>query len=102
MAKLMIPTPLRKYTNNEAYFETESFTIEQAIEELVSEHADLSKHLLDNEGKLRSYIKVFVGDDDIRSLKGMDTEIDEKDIVSIVPAIAGGIDEFYKSIVKWH
>lgn len=98
----MIPTPLRKYTNNEAIFETDSFTIEQAIEELVATYNELGKHLLDNEGRLRSYIKVFVGDDDIRSIKGMETEIDEKDIVSIVPAIAGGIDVIYKNIVKWH
>jgi molybdopterin converting factor small subunit len=91
MAQLIIPTPLRKYTDNAATFNTESFTIEQAIEELVNEYPGIKPHLLDNSGKIRGFIKVFVGEDDIRSLDGEQTELKDDSVVSIVPAIAGGL-----------
>ncbi|MFN8296224.1 MAG: MoaD/ThiS family protein [Chitinophagales bacterium] len=90
MAQLIIPTPLRKYTENAATFNTDSITIEQAIEELTAEYPDVKQHLLDANGKIRSFIKVFVGEDDIRSLAGEQTELKDTDVVSIVPAIAGG------------
>ncbi len=91
MAQLIIPTPLRKYTDNTATFTTDSITIEQAIEELTTEYPDIKQHLLDANGRLRSFIKVFVGEDDIRSLDGEQTELQNDTIVSIVPAIAGGV-----------
>ena len=91
MAQLIIPTPLRKYTDNAATFNTDSITIEQAIEELVAEYPNIKQHLLDNNDKIRGFIKVFVGEDDIRSLAGEQTELKDNDIVSIVPAIAGGV-----------
>ena len=90
MAQLIIPTPLRKYTENASTFNTDSITIEQAIEELTTEYPDVKQHLLDANGKIRNFIKVFVGEDDIRSLAGEQTELKDNDIVSIVPAIAGG------------
>jgi len=90
MAQLIIPTPLRKYTENAATFNTDSITIEQAIEELTTEYPDVKQHLLDGSGKIRSFIKVFVGEDDIKSLAGEQTELKDTDVVSIVPAIAGG------------
>ena len=90
MAKLIIPTPLRKYAGENSTFETDSFTLEQAVEALTEEYPVLKKHLLDDHGKIRSFIKVFIGEDDIKSLDGLDTELSENDVVSIVPAIAGG------------
>ncbi len=91
MATLIIPTPLRKYTNNDSTFETDSITIDQALEALVDTYPEIKRHLMNDEGKVRSYIKVFVGDDDINALAGGDTEIEKNAIVSIVPAIAGGL-----------
>lgn len=102
MAKLIIPTPLRKYANNTAFFETDSFTVDQAVEALTTEYPELKTHLIDNNGKVRSFIKVFVGDDDIKALDGIDTELNENDVVSIVPAIAGGVQALYEQIRKWH
>ena len=90
MAKIIIPTPLRKFTEEAATFETDSFTVEQAIEDLVTQYPDLRNHLLDNHGRVRSYIKIFLGEDDIRSLQDEQTELDDQSILSIVPAIAGG------------
>lgn len=91
MATLIIPTPLRKYAADQAKFVTQSITIEEAIEELTEEYPELKTHLLDGSDQIRSFIKVFVGEDDIKSLDGMETELDDDDVVSIVPAIAGGV-----------
>ena len=101
MAQLIIPTPLRKYANNEATFNSEGFTIDQAIEELTTTFPDIKNHLVDDSGKVRSFIKIFVGDDDINALDGYDTEIGDDTVVSIVPAIAGGLEQIYSSIIKW-
>jgi molybdopterin synthase sulfur carrier subunit len=101
MATLIIPTPLRKYADNQAQFQTDSFTIEQAVEALTDTYPEIKTHLLDANGKVRSFIKVFVGEDDIKSLDGLDTEIKETDVVSIVPAIAGGVQGFYSQVIKW-
>ena len=90
MAQLIIPTPLRKYSNESATFQTDAITIEQAIEELITEYPDIKPHLLDANDKIRGYIKIFVGEDDIRALDGDQTELKEDSVVSIVPAIAGG------------
>lgn len=91
MATLIIPTPLRKYTENTAKFETGAITVDAAIEELTDTYPGIKPHILDNNGKLRSFIKVFVGEDDIRGLDGGDTMLADNVVVSIVPAIAGGI-----------
>ena len=91
MAELIIPTPLRKYTNNEATFKTDEVTVGDAIEALVNNYPDLKKHLLDDNGDVRSFINIFVGDDDIRALDKTNTHIKDDTVVSIVPAIAGGI-----------
>jgi sulfur-carrier protein len=90
MAKIIIPTPLRKFTEQSATYETDSFTVEQAFEDLVTQYPDLKNHLFDNQGRVRSFIKVFLGEDDIRSLQDEQTEIDDNSVISIVPAIAGG------------
>ena len=70
MATLIIPTPLRKYAADQAKFVTDSLTIEEAIDELTAEYPDLKTHLLDGNDQIRSFIKVFVGEDDIKSLDG--------------------------------
>jgi molybdopterin synthase sulfur carrier subunit len=93
MAKIIIPTPLRKFTDGESTFETTAFTVDDAISELLESYPDLKPHLLDNNDKIRSFIKIFVGEDDIKALDGESTNLEENTIVSIVPAIAGGISD---------
>lgn len=90
MAKITIPTPLRKFTNQEKYFESNAENVDAAINELVTAHPDIKGQLLDSEGKLRSFIKVFVGDEDIKDLDQGNTALKSDTTVSIVPAIAGG------------
>lgn len=91
MATVIIPTPLRKFTNNTAKLQVKAGTIEQTVNELTLNFPDLKKHLLDEQGQIRSYVNIFVGDDDIRDLQKEQTPIHENTVISIIPAIAGGI-----------
>jgi molybdopterin/thiamine biosynthesis adenylyltransferase/rhodanese-related sulfurtransferase/molybdopterin converting factor small subunit len=90
MATVIIPTPLRKFTNNTARLKVSAGTIQDTVNELTLNFPDLKKHLLDEGGKIRSYVNIFVGDDDIRDLQREGTQVREDTVISIVPAIAGG------------
>lgn len=90
MATIIIPTPLRKFTNNTAKIETKGATVEESIRELTTNFPDLKKHLLDDKGQIRSFVNIFVGDEDIRDLQQEQTVIKDDTVVSIIPAIAGG------------
>src|SRR5882757_1590568 len=90
MATVIIPTPLRKFTNNTARLQVKAGTIHDTVQELTINFPDLKKHLLDENGKIRSYVNIFIGDDDIRDLQQEHTTVREGAVVSIVPAIAGG------------
>ena len=102
MATLIIPTPLRKYTEEQATFVTAESTVESAISALTETYPQIKNHILDANGKVRSFIKIFVGEDDIRALDGGETPIAADTVVSIVPAIAGGLSSMYKMITQWH
>ena len=91
MATIVIPTPLRKFTNNTAKIEIKGGTVAQGIEELTTNFPDLKRHLLDDKGQIRSFVNVFVGDEDIRDLQQEQTIVKDDTVVSIIPAIAGGI-----------
>ncbi len=92
MATIIIPTPLRKFTNNTAKLQIKSGTVSESIAELTTNFPDLKRHLLDDKGQIRSFVNIFVGDDDIRDLQQEQTEIKDDSVVSIIPAIAGGIN----------
>jgi len=90
MATVIIPTPLRKFTNNTARLQVSAGTIKDTVQELTINFPDLKKHLLDEGGNIRSYVNIFVGNDDIRDLQQEKTAVKEDAVISIVPAIAGG------------
>lgn len=90
MAQIIIPTPLRKFTDNQNRFATQSTTVSAAVRDLVDAYPGLQTHLYDEGGKLRSFIKIFVGEEDIKSLDNGDTAVQADTTISIVPAIAGG------------
>ncbi|MEM1320758.1 MAG: MoaD/ThiS family protein [Bacteroidota bacterium] len=92
MAKIIIPTPLRKFTDNQSTFETQGDTVKAAIVELTQKYQGLSRHLLDAEDNIRSFIRIFIGDEDINALQKEATSVEPNSIISIVPAIAGGIN----------
>ncbi len=91
MAKIIIPTPLRKFTDNQSTFETSGNTVKEAIQELTSQYSSLSQHLLDVNQNIRSFIRIYIGDEDINSLQQEATAVEADTVISIVPAIAGGI-----------
>jgi molybdopterin/thiamine biosynthesis adenylyltransferase/rhodanese-related sulfurtransferase/molybdopterin converting factor small subunit len=90
MATIIIPTPLRKFTNNTARLNVKPGTIEDTFRELTLNFPDLRRHLLDEQGKIRGYVNIFIGNDDIRDLQQEHSKVKEDAVVSIVPAIAGG------------
>ena len=91
MATIIIPTPLRKFTSNQSTFQTESESVGDSIQQLIGTYPDIGAHLLDDQGKIRSFINIFVGDDDIRGLEREATPVRGETVISIVPAIAGGL-----------
>ena len=91
MAKIIIPTPLRKFTDNQSTFETNGgATVKEAILELTDTFSGLAKHLLDANQNIRSFIRIYVGEDDITALDREETAIASDSVISIIPAIAGG------------
>lgn len=90
MAKVRIPTPLRKYTGGRDEVTTSGGTLREVLENLETEHGGIRERICDAGGELRRFVNVFLNDEDVRYLSGLDTRVKEEDIISIVPAIAGG------------
>ncbi len=90
MAKILIPTPLRQYVDKKDSVELQGATVGDLLAALTSQYSDLRKHLFSDEGKLRSFVNVYVNDEDIRYMGKDATPVKEGDTVSIVPSIAGG------------
>ena len=90
MPKVKIPTPLRQYTGGDSEVEVGGQTAGETLGNLATEYPDLKQHLYTGDGRLRSFVNVYKGDEDIRYLDGPDTEVSESDELSIIPSIAGG------------
>ncbi len=90
MAKVNIPTPLRQYTGGDAEIEVGGGSVGEALGNLTETHPDLKQHLYTGDGKLRSFVNVYKGDEDIRYLDGQNTQVSDGDELSIIPSIAGG------------
>jgi sulfur-carrier protein adenylyltransferase/sulfurtransferase len=90
MTRILIPTPLRAYTGKRDAVEAEGATIGEALTDLTAKFAELRQHLFTDEGRLRSFVNVYVNDEDIRYLQRDATPLRPGDVVSIVPSVAGG------------
>jgi sulfur-carrier protein len=88
--KVLIPTPLRQYAEKNDSVEVEAKTVAEALQGLTARYADLRRHLYNDEGKIRSFVNIYLNDEDIRYLGKEQTPISDKDVLSIVPSIAGG------------
>jgi len=88
--RVLIPTPLRPYTGQQDAVEAEGKTVGELLASLTSKYGDLRRHLYSDDGKLRSFVNVYVNDDDIRYLEREATALKAGDVVSIVPSVAGG------------
>jgi adenylyltransferase/sulfurtransferase len=88
--KVIIPTPLRVYAGKRDSTEVRPGSVGDALAQLTTQFADLKKHLFTEEGQLRSFVNVYLNDEDIRYLAKEKTATKDGDTVSIVPSIAGG------------
>jgi molybdopterin synthase sulfur carrier subunit len=85
-----IPTQLRALAGGESEVAVEATTVSEALKALDAQHAGFDERLFDEKGELRRFVNVFVADEDIRFLQGVDTALDDGTVVSIIPAVAGG------------
>jgi molybdopterin converting factor small subunit len=88
--KVIIPTPLRQYAGKQDSLDIEAKTVGEALAAVTTQYSDLRKHLFNEEGKLRSFVNIYLNDEDIRYLKREQTPLSDNDVLSIVPSIAGG------------
>ena len=85
-----IPTILRSYTGGAAEVTTQAGTVREVIAGLDAAYPGLGGRLLDDGGKLRRFVNVYVGEEDVRLAQGLDTEVPPGIEVSVIPAVAGG------------
>src|SRR6185312_13851671 len=90
MAKVLIPTPLRQYAEKQSAVDLNGATVGDVLAALTSRYGERKRHLYTDEGRLRSFVNVYVTDEDIRFLDKDQTGLQDGDTVSIVPSIAGG------------
>src|SRR5437762_999586 len=90
MAKILIPTPLRPYTDKQDAVDAAGATVGELLADLTRKHSGLKAHLYNEQGKLRSFVNVYVNDEDIRYLQKEQTPVAASDTVSIIPSVAGG------------
>lgn len=88
--KVLIPTPLQKFTNNQATLECSGGNIVDLLNDLESSCPGIKARLCDDSGELRRFVNFYVNSEDIRFLDGKETALSDGDEVSIVPAVAGG------------
>lgn len=92
MATITIPTPLRKFTEQNRSFKTDKQTLNEALEHLVETYPDVKNNLMDEKGNVRSFIKVYIGDEEVKPNDNGSVSLSDNTEVSIVPAIAGGCE----------
>ena len=90
MAKVMIPTPLRQFTGKQDAVSVPGGTVGEVLDALTARYPDLRKQIFNDEGKVRSFVNVYLNDEDIRYLNKAATDAKDSDTISLVPSIAGG------------
>jgi len=85
-----IPSALKQFVNDQDEVEVSGSSVEEAFAELVSEFIELKGNLFDDNGKIRSFINVYLNDDDIRYADGLKSKVQDGDTIQIVPSVAGG------------
>lgn len=90
MTTIRIPTPLRPYAGGHSSVAVKGGTVETALKDLTLQHPDLKQHLFEGD-QLRSFVNIFLNQEDVRYLEGAETAVAENDTLMIIPSIAGGI-----------
>ena len=88
--RILIPTPLRPYTDKKDAVLAEGATVGELLSDLTRRHEGLKAHLYNEQGKLRSFVNVYLNDEDIRYLQKEQTPVSAADTLSIIPSVAGG------------
>jgi sulfur-carrier protein len=88
--KVKIPTPLRKLTKEQSEVDASGSTIRDIVDDLEKQFPGFKERMCDDNGDLRRFVNVYVGEEDIRFMDGLDTTIPDGESVSIIPAVAGG------------
>lgn len=88
--KVLVPTPLQKFTNGNATIECDAANVGQLIDALETAHPGIKERLCDETGAPKRFLNFYVNEEDIRFLEGTATPIENGDVISIVPAVAGG------------
>jgi molybdopterin converting factor small subunit len=89
--KILIPTPLRPYTDKQEAVEAEGATIGELLTDQTTRYSGLKAHLYNEQGKLRSFVNIYLNDEDIRYMQKDQTPVSASDTVSIIPSVAGGV-----------
>src|SRR5687768_11342900 len=100
MPRIFLPTPLRPFAEGAAFVEVPGSTVATALDELVARHPSLKKHLYDDAGKIRSFVNLYVNDEDVRYLDKEGTAVSDGDSLSIVPSIAGGSEDLSNEEIR--
>ena len=90
--RILIPTPLRPYTDKKDAVDAEGATVGEILADLTAKHGGLKAHLYNDQGKLRSFVNVYLNDEDIRYLQKEQTPVRPGDTISIIPSVAGGVE----------
>jgi molybdopterin converting factor small subunit len=93
MPTLRIPTPLRAYTGGQSEVPVQGQTVSQAIQDLVQRYPAIQPHLYKAPDELRSFVNLFLNEDNINDLQGLETPLAENDRLMLIPSIAGGVND---------
>lgn len=93
MATIRLPTPLRPYASGQTEIEVTGGTVSEALESLFSSHPALRPHLYTQDNQLRPFVNLFLGEDNVNDLEGLETPLQISDRLMLLPSIAGGIEE---------
>ncbi|HKI97261.1 MAG TPA: MoaD/ThiS family protein [bacterium] len=89
-AVIEIPSALQRFANNHSSVEVPEGSVKGAIDSLLNQYGGLKEHLFDEQGRIRSFVNIYLNDEDIRFEKNLETEVKSGDVIQIVPSIAGG------------
>jgi len=90
MPVLKIPTPLRSYTNGQVEVTLSGSNVSEVMHQLVEKYPTLKPHLYNGDGQLRPFVNLFVGENNINDLQGLDTPLENNTRMILIPSIAGG------------
>src|SRR5438128_3836748 len=100
MPKILIPTLLRPYTHKQDAVDASGASVGELLADLTRKHAGLKAHLYNDQGKLRSFVNIYINDEDIRYLQKEQTPVKAGDTISIIPSVAGGAPSTVDSVVS--